>query len=513
MPKEFVPCPESGLREASLNNFGAGGANGHAIIEAADYHLPSRENPAFKSQDHDFLLTLTAKEEKGIQASARQVAQYLRTAGSSENMPDLAYTLNEKWSKMPWRTTVSARSVEELCQKLEDPTLQATQKSAKVPRLGFVFTGQGVQWYAMGRELIAAYPVFYGALGRASRLLVSLGARWDLFEELHRDEKSSLVHKPYLGFPLSIIIQISLVELLRSWGIIPTASTGHSSGEIPAAYAAGILSFEDAVTIAYVRGEITSKYLEASASEKEGLGAMTALRVGKESAKAYISSVKAGTAVISCVNSPASVTIGGDVTGLEEIEARANSEGVFYIRLDVPVAYHSPFMKPLASEYYSRLRDACFRSEVDALASGVIFASPVSGKRVVDFRELRRPEHWINSMIQCVEFEDAVLSMLLDEPSEREAASPFSVDSIIEIAPYGALQRPLRQILSHPTLKGNEITVGTCLKKNENAVLTMQQLAGELFCQGFPIQLHPINFPHADDQVTPRVVTGLPQYQ
>ena len=48
------------------------------------------------------------------------------------------------------------------------------------PRIGFVFNGQGAQWHAMGRELIAAYPVFGSAILRADQMLKEYGATWSL---------------------------------------------------------------------------------------------------------------------------------------------------------------------------------------------------------------------------------------------------------------------------------------------------------------------------------------------
>ena len=57
------------------------------------------------------------------------------------------------------------------------------RRSSKRPRLGFVFTGQGAQWHAMGRELIDQYPVFKATLIEVERQLKSFGASWSLLGE------------------------------------------------------------------------------------------------------------------------------------------------------------------------------------------------------------------------------------------------------------------------------------------------------------------------------------------
>ncbi|KAL4928574.1 acyl transferase/acyl hydrolase/lysophospholipase [Aspergillus undulatus] len=115
---------------------------------------------------------------------------------------------------------------------------------AGLPRLGFTFTGQGAQWYAMGRGLSERYFVFLQALEDAARHLQSLGASWRLEEELSRDRESSRVDDASLSFGLTVIIQLSFVRLLSSWEVEAAAITGNSSGEIAAAYAAGALSFK-----------------------------------------------------------------------------------------------------------------------------------------------------------------------------------------------------------------------------------------------------------------------------
>lgn len=114
----------------------------------------------------------------------------------------------------------------------------------------------------MGRTLIDTYPVFKSSIYDAQVCLSSLGAGWNLVEELARPEASSRLAQPYLSFPCSVIVQLALVRLLTSWNVTPVRVTGHSSSEISAANAAGILTFEAAITFAYLRGRLTSDYVD-----------------------------------------------------------------------------------------------------------------------------------------------------------------------------------------------------------------------------------------------------------
>ena len=72
-----------------------------------------------------------------------------------------------------------------------------------------------------------------------------------------RDETDSCVNEVSLSLPLSCAIQLGFVDLLASWGIRLTAVTGHSSGEIGAAYVAGAINSREALAIVYIRGALT----------------------------------------------------------------------------------------------------------------------------------------------------------------------------------------------------------------------------------------------------------------
>ena len=70
-------------------------------------------------------------------------------------------------------------------------------------------------------------------------------------DELQKDADVSLLARAYISQPAVTALQIALVNLLSSWNIKPAAVCGHSSGEIPAAYACGALSMTACLAIAY----------------------------------------------------------------------------------------------------------------------------------------------------------------------------------------------------------------------------------------------------------------------
>lgn len=57
-----------------------------------------------------------------------------------------------------------------------------------------------------------------------------------VLDEMKKAKSESNVNDPTYGQSLCTIVQIGLVDLLRSWNVVPSAVVGHSSGEIAAAY-------------------------------------------------------------------------------------------------------------------------------------------------------------------------------------------------------------------------------------------------------------------------------------
>jgi acyl transferase domain-containing protein len=126
-------------------------------------------------------------------------------------------------------------------------------------------------------------------------------------------------------------VQIALVNLLASWNVHPTAVIGHSSGEMAAAYASRAISAEQAIVVAYYRGQVTTLQTKA--------GGMAAIGLGRE---AVLEFLEEGV-MVACENSPQNVVISGEEDVLDRV-LRLISEvqpDTFASRLNVEVAYHS----------------------------------------------------------------------------------------------------------------------------------------------------------------------------
>ncbi|RMZ82271.1 hypothetical protein DV738_g1896, partial [Chaetothyriales sp. CBS 135597] len=535
VPTELEPWTTAGPhqpRQASINNFGYGGSNAHIILQAADsWGLlgASKPKPGINGHgehEQSKVLVVSARTEQGCQRLVSELKEYLQrhsranpASSGAELIQNLSYTLGERRTRFPWVAAHAVRfqgnNLDEVIKAFDSPKFKPARTPTRLPRVGMVFTGQGAQWHAMGRELISYFPVYRASLEEAERQLKDLGANWSLIEELGRDAQTTKVNTTALSIPICVAVQIALVDLLQTWGIRPTAVTSHSSGEIAAAYAAGALTLRQAMACAYYRAVLSADAATKRISGENG--SMVAVGLGAEEAQAsYLNRLTSGgRAVIACVNSPQSVTVAGDVSAVQELEDMCNAEGVFARRLRVDTAYHSHHMLPLATPYKDLLRrelpDKGLKSGDDNL--NLAFSSPVTGGRVTRASRIANPDHWVASMVQPVEFVDAFKDMVLgsDPASTGSSSSSSSIDVVLEVGPHSALAAPIREILSLAEFEGVDLPYWSCLLRKEHAVDTMLSVAISLLREGLPIDLRQINFPQGIPSSL-RVLTDLPSY-
>jgi acyl transferase domain-containing protein len=340
VPVEPVPWPKSHCERISVNSFGIGGANGHVILDSVDEfglngqagangHATANGHTVSNGQSHNVplnkhLLLFSANNSSSLQRSLTEYQHYIQTHPS--RLPDLAYTLTSRRSHFPHR----AFCVSDGSESLEFSPLT---KPKKTPKLTFVFTGQGAQWAQMAKELIEDYPSFHADIEAMDDALSRLPepARWSIKDELLKHDSTSRLSKAEFSQPLCTAVQVALVNLIRSWGISPAAVVGHSSGEIAAAYAANSITTDEAIIIAYYRGQVT----------KNGVrnGGMAAVGMGRQAVMPYL----VDGVLIACENSPNSVTLSGDEDALGQVleHIKHSLADVFVRRLKVEMAYHS----------------------------------------------------------------------------------------------------------------------------------------------------------------------------
>ncbi|TQV94003.1 polyketide synthase [Cordyceps javanica] len=522
---ERWPVAPGQTMRASVNNFGYGGANAHVILEDAVYvsdrrakKMPCRRHTGNLTSgqfvNEHKIVVVSAKDERAHEAMISQLAAFLRQKESEQTtdpeklLDNLIFTLGQRrtlFSHVSAYPVPVLQGLEAVAEALETPKFKPRRRSPHSPRLGMIFTGQGAQWYAMGRELMTTYPVYRQTIEEADACLQELGANWSLLQELGRDRDTSRVNQTAFSIPICAAVQIALVRLLETWGVKPSAVTSHSSGEIAAAYAVGAISLRLGMGIAYYRSSLSAEMT----SQMPGRGGMLAVGVGHiDVAKYFERLTDSGRVVVACVNSPSSTTVAGDATALDELDAILKAENVFSRRLRVDIAYHSHHMEPIAKDYRRALKAMPTEEPKAKTVGPVAFSSPVTGYRMTNTREIARPDHWVSSLLQPVQFVDAFIEMVHGDITDD--ADSQSVDVLVEIGPHTALGGPIKEIMALEEFENIQLPYYGSLVRNSHAVESLQALASNLLKEGYPLNMEAVNFPAGTQGL--HVMTDLPSY-
>ncbi|KAL8656993.1 MAG: hypothetical protein Q9226_002364 [Calogaya cf. arnoldii] len=581
---ETTPWPASKpIKRASINSFGYGGANAHAIIESIDSFVPgykayasrssskssstisSRPSSRLGSSPTSAISTppetatdsgamsvkgYPGKAERGSnveyaisklneQNSVTTVSSHAGVAITSDTLSlrqlsntrrlvllpfsghddhslkaniaaisevadqydpaDLAYTLSARRSKF-FQRAFAIGEPESLGSALDESQVTIGKSSASVQKVGFIFTGQGAQWAGMGAELFSEFELYRQSIRSLDRILSKLPEppTWTLEAALLEPAGTSRIQEPEFSQPLCTALQIGVVDLLSSWQIKPVATVGHSSGEIGAAYAAGIHTAEEAIIMAYYRGKVLATHTTR--------GLMMAVGLGPEEVTPYLSKPK-GKVVIAAVNSPGGVTLSGDEEAVQELKTIFDEQKTFARLLQTGgKAYHSHHMAPLG-ETYERLTKAALKSLSDDIAEGTrqdaaVWVSSVDPS-TRQTKETLTPAYWRKNLESAVLFSPAVETLAKAENAD--------LDLLVEIGPHAALAGPLRQIRAELETK-DKVKLAPCLGsiiRGEDGFKNLLSLAGNLFVRNVKVDIAAVNSTGSSG----KIIADLPNYQ
>ncbi len=448
---ELQPWPTAaGRRMAAVNSFGVGGANAHVLLEGPP---PARD--AGRGCEGPHVLLLSAKTVEARSQAVGCYATFLRNREAP--LSDICYSAAVRRTHHQHRMAVVGGTAEELANRLEAGATDVIAGSAphgSVPKLAFVYSGMGLQRAGMGRELLRSEPVFREVLETCDALL----QRWAGWSLLHafEDDDEARASEPAVAQVTNFALQAALTNLWSAWGVVPDAVIGHSVGEVAAAYAAGALSLEDGLRLAYHRGRLAQRL--------HGTGSMLVAAMSAAQATALLSG-RDSHAVLAAVNSPTSVTLSGDAELLSEIAAGLEQQQVFARFVPVNVPYHGPALDPFREELLDSLRTLAPQR------LSIPMVSTASGEWVNGVP--LEAGHWWNELRNPVQFARA-LDLLIED----------RVELFLEVGPHFSLKAPISECLAHRSRQG---TVLSSLRRGEDDRASMLRAAANLHVRGRPV--------------------------
>ncbi|MGY0058375.1 ACP S-malonyltransferase [Streptomyces sp. LZ34] len=280
----------------------------------------------------------------------------------------------------------------------------------------FMFSGQGSQYYQMGRDLYGSEPVFAAAMDRMDAVVrTELGE--SVLSRMYDDGRSKA--HPFLEtavtHPAIVMVELALAETLRAEGIQPDLLLGASLGEFTAGVLAGVLP-EDECLRMLVR--------QARALDACPPGGMLAV-LARQSLYEELSELRDGTE-LAARNYDQHFVVAGTEEALAAAEARLRALDIPYQRVPVERGFHSRLMDPA---YHAC---AAAMAEVRPGPPGIPLVSSAVGGPVAALT----PEHFWRVAREPIEFQRTVEAL--------EARGPHRY---LDLGPSGTLHNFVRNNL------------------------------------------------------------------
>lgn len=270
-------------------------------------------------------------------------------------------------------------------------------------KIAFCYPGQGVQKIGMAEDFVNSDPSLAEMLDSAS-LSSGLDMKHLLFEE-NDDINITEFTQPALVTACCI-----MTKALMDRGIKPDITAGLSLGEYCSLYAAGAMSFEDAVRLTRIRGRLMSSAVPA------GVGMMAAV-IGLD-ASVILDGIKdIDGCYIANYNCPGQIVLTGRKEAVEKAMPVMQELGAKrVVPLNVSGPFHSPLLEECSNELYEELKKA----DISSLA--IPYIANVTAETVTDSGEVR--DLLKKQVYSSVKWEQSLLNM-----------KEMGVDLIIEIGP------------------------------------------------------------------------------
>ena len=378
-------------RRAGVSAFGFGGSNFHVVLEEYQRDKSeiawdgSTEIIALSARQPVDLIQSVVKFRKALADGIGEKEFSIKTAESRRDFSvDHPHRVLMVCENFPDKMDLFDRALRALESEANPASLNLRNiyisSSRKPGALAFVFPGQGSQYLAMGRDIVCTFPqamqVMVDAdqqVQRSTRLSdIIFPAPAHTRQELSKQQ--AMLQRTDHAQPAIGAISLAMLSVLNEFGITPTATGGHSFGELTALCAAGWISKTDLIQLAVIRGQLMAA---ADGNLQPPQGAMLAV----QAPLAKIEKIMADChpqVVLANRNSPVQGVISGPAAAIAQIETICKDRRIRTTRLPVSAAFHSQQMNPAVQPFLKALGEISITpTNVDVLSNTTGGAYPV----------------------------------------------------------------------------------------------------------------------------------------
>jgi acyl transferase domain-containing protein/NADPH:quinone reductase-like Zn-dependent oxidoreductase/NADP-dependent 3-hydroxy acid dehydrogenase YdfG/acyl carrier protein len=404
---ELQPWPQASRpRLAGISAFGFGGTNAHVVLEA--YEPTKVAGVSLRLTDADSTarsnglscLLLSARDPKALDELSEAYIYRLASDDPLDWM-ELCRAAALQRSHFEYRRSIMAADASGALEALKRAMKQPALKAASHPKIAFLFTGQGAQYFGMGRKLYETEPIFRRAFDACEQHVQTL-LGWSLLDIMFNVEaESQRLNQTSYTQPAMFALQWSLVALWRSWGIEPDLVMGHSIGEIAGACTAGLMTWEEGIQFAARRGALMQS-LDMG-------GGMLAVLDSREKVSEFLDSNQLDLE-IAASNGPKNTVVSGAKQEIHRAAELAKAKGFASVVLNVSHAFHSKLMEEILDPLVAEA------DRIQWSESRIPFIANLTGETIPSGSKLSSGYFQAHARSE-VRFESSVKTLVGEQPS------------------------------------------------------------------------------------------------
>lgn len=453
--RELQPWTTDKLpRRAGVSSFGLGGCNAHTILEefAPKTDLVPKD-PGWQ------IFPFSAGTPSALSNMAENLKSHLQNNPHAD-IQQIAYTLQKGRKRFGFRDFIVADSNQVLIDQLSERATKPIKKSDTQTTkncLTFMFTGQGSQYTAMGKDLYNLEPVFRKNTDNCLDIIRTVNSQvFDIFDKRSLPWDTDTLNETAITQPALFVFEYSLAKLLMHWGIHPSCMIGHSLGEYVAACLSGVFSLEGALNAVISRSQLMKKLPR---------GEMMSLGLPEHETLPLLSENLS----IAAVNTPFRTVISGPKEEMAALRKRCEEKRVQTVVLKTSHAFHSGMLDPVLMEYKEIL------NKIDLTPPSIPFISNLTGYWITE-TQAADPQYWVDQMRGTVKFSNGLKTLFSHNPHM----------TMVEVGPGRVLASLAKQ---HPEKRGSHSVISTVKPPKElvNDRAFLLTAVGKLWVQGHDI--------------------------
>ncbi len=451
---------------------------------SADGDVPG----AFRRWETEAIL-LSAPDRAGLAERARELIAWVEHH-PQETLKDIAYTLNgcDEHPSVGVRLGLVVSSLADMVERLKavldrlgDPASRTVGDGRGVYHwdeplagngtgaggLAFLFPGEGSQYPGMLADLCIHFPEVRRQFDIADRIALDLGdtvpPSEHLFARSAGEVEGDEIWSAATGVNVVLNAQWALYQVLRRLGLRPDAVVGHSSGEMLALAAAGVIHVDR--ELEEQLGRLGAIFRGFETAGEMPPAQLVAVAAGRDRVESVIRELGASEVSVAIDNCPHQVVVAGPPAEVERVVLRLREQNILLEVLPFARPYHTASFGAVLGPIADSFARLSFRSP------GLpIYSCATRGRMPAEPEAVR--ELAVAQWTRTVAFRETIEAMHAD-----------GLRIFVDVGARGNLAGFVQD-----TLRGRPAFAMAANVPRRSGLTQLNHLVAALFAQGVPVQ-------------------------